>query len=159
MDYIYNGELQIFQEDLDRFLDVAQRLKIDGLMTDPLDPYANPRTRIRNIETEHIKKEKSPNLKKPSYQAERPEQSYIAKVDSSINSDNISDVNEQIKENVLRNADNMWECIVCCKSFTHKKHANQHAETHLEGLSFNCPICEKSFRTRNALAIHKHKNH
>ena len=27
MDYIYNGELQIFQEDLDRFLNVAQRLR------------------------------------------------------------------------------------------------------------------------------------
>ena len=34
MDYIYNGELQIFQEDLDRFLDVAQRLKIQGLLAD-----------------------------------------------------------------------------------------------------------------------------
>ena len=32
MDYIYNGELQIFQEDLDRFLNVAQRLKIEGLL-------------------------------------------------------------------------------------------------------------------------------
>merc|ERR1712126_268988 len=32
MDYIYNGEVQIFQEDLDRFLIVAQRLKLEGLM-------------------------------------------------------------------------------------------------------------------------------
>ena len=32
MDYIYNGEVQIFQENLDRFLNVAQRLKLEGLM-------------------------------------------------------------------------------------------------------------------------------
>ena len=32
LDYIYNGEIQIYQDDLDRFLDIAQRLKLDGLM-------------------------------------------------------------------------------------------------------------------------------
>ena len=31
---MYNGEVQIFQEDLDRFLNVAQRLKLEGLLTD-----------------------------------------------------------------------------------------------------------------------------
>ena len=35
MDYMYNGELQIFQEDLDRFLNLAQRLKLEGLINDP----------------------------------------------------------------------------------------------------------------------------
>ena len=35
MDYIYNGEVQIFQEDLDRFLNVAQRLKLEGLLSKP----------------------------------------------------------------------------------------------------------------------------
>ena len=32
LDYIYNGELQIFQENLDRFLSIAHRLKLDGLI-------------------------------------------------------------------------------------------------------------------------------
>ena len=32
MDYIYNGEVQIFQEYLDRFLSIAQRLKLEGLI-------------------------------------------------------------------------------------------------------------------------------
>ena len=31
LDYIYNGELQIHQEDLDKFLKIAERLKLDGL--------------------------------------------------------------------------------------------------------------------------------
>ena len=33
IDYIYHGEIQIYQEELDRFLNVAQRLKLDGLLT------------------------------------------------------------------------------------------------------------------------------
>ena len=32
LDYIYNGEVNIFQDGLDRFLGVAQRLKLEGLM-------------------------------------------------------------------------------------------------------------------------------
>ena len=31
LDYIYQGEVQIYQEQLDRFLEVAQRLKLEGL--------------------------------------------------------------------------------------------------------------------------------
>ena len=32
LDYMYNGEVHIFQEDLDRFLSIAQRLKLEGLL-------------------------------------------------------------------------------------------------------------------------------
>ena len=32
LDYIYEGEVQLYQEDLDSFLDVAQKLKINGLI-------------------------------------------------------------------------------------------------------------------------------
>ena len=31
IDYIYNGEAQVYQDNLDTFLDVAQKLKIEGL--------------------------------------------------------------------------------------------------------------------------------
>ena len=34
LDYMYQGEVQIFQEDLDLFLTVAQKLKIQGLISD-----------------------------------------------------------------------------------------------------------------------------
>ena len=34
LDYMYQGEVQIFQEQLDDFLSVAQKLKIDGLISD-----------------------------------------------------------------------------------------------------------------------------
>ena len=32
LDYIYNGEVQISQENLDRFLEVAQRFQLEGLL-------------------------------------------------------------------------------------------------------------------------------
>ena len=33
LDYMYQGEVQIFQEQLDDFLIVAQKLQIDGLIS------------------------------------------------------------------------------------------------------------------------------
>ena len=32
LDYMYNGEVKIYQEELDRFLTVAQRFKLEGLL-------------------------------------------------------------------------------------------------------------------------------
>ena len=36
LDYIYHGEVQIYQENIDRFLNVAQRFKIKGLQNNVL---------------------------------------------------------------------------------------------------------------------------
>ena len=33
MDYMYNGEVQVFQDELDRFLSIAERFKLQGLIT------------------------------------------------------------------------------------------------------------------------------
>ena len=33
LDYIYNGELQIYQEDLERFLYIAKKLQLQGLLS------------------------------------------------------------------------------------------------------------------------------
>ena len=41
MDYIYNGELKIYQDDLDRFLDVGQRLGLEGLVELKESPKEN----------------------------------------------------------------------------------------------------------------------
>ena len=33
LDYIYQGEVEIYQNELDNFLEVAQKMKIDGLLS------------------------------------------------------------------------------------------------------------------------------
>merc|ERR1711997_1026209 len=38
LDYIYQGEVQIYQNELDNFLEVAQKLKIEGLLNSTEDP-------------------------------------------------------------------------------------------------------------------------
>ena len=74
-------------------------------------------------------------------------------------SESFLEVVEQIEENMHINADNKWECKVCNRCFARKDHLKQHIETHLEGLSFDCPMCESTFRSRSLLAKHKHRFH
>ena len=145
---MYNGELQIYQEDVDTFLNVAQRLKIEGLIT---DPNADDKEEVNNLETEQFKTEKPPSQKTPSYQTERPEKSVIAKLNT--------ETMEQIDENIVRNADNTWECKVCRRSFARKDVLRHHIETHVEGLSFDCPMCDKTFRSRHSFKMHKIRFH
>ena len=54
LDYIYQGEVQIYQEKLDRFLEIAKNLKLDGLMA------------TDDNQEDHIPKDE-PNLNLDSY--------------------------------------------------------------------------------------------
>ena len=55
LDYIYEGEVQLYQEDLDSFLDVAQKLKINGLIQGQSENERrvqdNVKTKDENVET------------------------------------------------------------------------------------------------------------
>ena len=169
MDYIYNGELQIFQEYLDRFLNVAQRLKIEGLLAGSEDDqekdsiikkseFYETENTFHHVEDTPIEKKR---IKLPN-QSKRRERSMIAKVSTDISQENMTELEEQIEKNIVRNFDRSLSRKICSKTFVKKDHIKKHIETHLEGLSFSCPVCEKNFRSRNALALHKsrrHRNH
>merc|ERR1712126_200352 len=56
MDYIYDGEVQIFQEELDRFLNVAQRLKLQGLISGDAE-QENKSNEIKNEPKNDVEEE------------------------------------------------------------------------------------------------------
>ena len=142
MDYMYNGELQIFQDDLDRFLNVAQRFKLEGLTS-----ATDQEKEVNGKETEHSN-DKETNFQKGfiNITKSNPDR-VIAKVSINNTPVNISEINEQIEQNIIRNWDGTYSCYLCGKNSGRQMgHCKNHIETHLEGLSFNCPLCEKTFR-------------
>ena len=158
LDYIYNGDLQIFQEDLDRFLNIAQRFKLEGLIN---NPDADQEEKVNVKETEHFnnKERNFQDVYRTNTKSEGHER-VIAKTSTDINPENITEVDEQIKQNIIKNSDGTYFCQICGKnSGRHINNCRNHIETHLEGLSFNCPMCEKTFRSRNSLAMHKSTKH
>jgi len=66
---------------------------------------------------------------------------------------------EQMMSKTVNAGQTVFACNVCQKIMKKKRHMMCHVETHIEGMSHICLICNKSFKTRNSLDKHKHTYH
>ena len=91
----------------------------------------------------------------------------MAKADKilvAISSEDVNEVKERIKQYIEKNADGKLKCKICGKEAVggvtnSKNNLMNHVETHLEGLSFPCQLCGKTFRSRKAVSNHKTRFH
>ena len=163
LDYIYQGEVQVYQENLDRFLAVAERFQLEGLMNLPdtnkqeenvyqtLEELMSPTPTQSSGERRGYSQVKSSTVKTDT--------SAIVNIDEDTAS-NIEEVDAKIAENILKESDGTFTCLLCGKSGSKRKdNLKKHVETHLEGLSFPCPYCGNIFRSRNSLQNHNSRHH
>ena len=162
LSYMYNGQVQIHQEELDRFLNVAQRFKIKGLLDEGINEknqsedgyenmtdYLNERT-VRSNNSDHNGGKVNTQLGNEvlklnkGYDMKRDTEEYIERL----------------------NGDENVKCKICGKlSFGKAAHSIKvrdmklHIETHMEGLSYPCPSCDKICRSTISLKNHKYAKH
>ena len=151
MDYIYQGEVKIVQTDLDRFLNVAQQLKIEGLIGGNNDSDEN--NVENNIKEEHLDGlERGEMIQKRIPKSEK----LVEVVSNASNMESTAAVDDLVEK-----TENGWMCKACGKKSTSKSSSDirRHAEIHIEGLSFDCQLCDRTFRSRNALKTHKSEQH
>ena len=196
LDYMYHGEVQVYQEELNPFLEVAEKLKIDGLKVNQKDFLE-----VSNVLSE--KEEIALSVDDPTYEEAKRAVEKL-KIDGlmvtkegtdffrevEVKTEEISFVEEEVKtvktnKNALSNkrditfsVDNptyeeakravdelvyregdLWFCKSCNMSAKRSSQIRKHAELHIEGLSFPCPLCDDSFRSRQRLADHKRYQH
>ena len=168
LDYIYNGEIQIYQDNLDRFLAVAQRFRMEGLMRDKSEPEeadyhestypANERQRnqsqefIQPFKTIRKEMEDCPPTKDLATMA-------MEKVTLPISAEDVNDINN-INEHLERCDDGKFRCNLCGKTAARRGQIRDHIEgVHLEGISIPCPLCQKTFGSRQLLRCHKYRFH
>ena len=158
MDYIYQGEVQLYQEDLDSFLNTAQNLKINGLISDGKEePVKNENSEEDiTVEEEICYNDDSEVLSNSVVKSKRETRPAASKV-LAVNSSNI-DAKAAVDELVER-IEEGWRCKSCGKTAKTASDIRRHAEIHIDGLSFDCPVCQESFRSRNSLNRHKHTKH
>ena len=159
MDYIYNGEVQLYQEKLDNFLSIAQRLKLEGLIGNN-DGDFQP----ENFDNKIIDKDEDiaedthyDNYKtisnKPHHNSKPPRQRQIETVDKvmvPISAEVVSEVENAVSQHIEKIDAGMWKCNLCGKTAAKSQNLKNHIETHLEGLSFPCQLCGKTFRSRRS---------
>ena len=151
MDYIYEGETQIFQTDIDPFLEAAKKLKIEGLIG------GSDKSMVENnlpMDTaDEIFENPSSNENSKPRHFEKKGFSAVAETTS-----NNGDAKEKVSEMIMKRGDK-WMCKTCGQTAKTNSIIRMHAETHIEGLSFNCSYCDKTFRSRNSRNLHSSRYH
>ena len=177
VDFLYCGEANIYQKNLDSFLVIAEELQLKGLMgnadQDDVIKTETFRIPIPRKETQIHKKETNISKVSGPFQANFTEETLsneFDNVDRSVAltsySANVQELDqkcdsiiEKTFEKTAKGLQKYW-CGVCGKEGTHRGDLKKHIEAnHLEGVSIPCNSCEKTFRSRASLTMHNHNHH
>ena len=182
VDFLYFGEANVYQENLDSFLAIAAELELKGLKGSDDQNQTN--------ETEELQKEPLPTKQKyrtnqnmsdtgtttkesmasndESGEMKRVENKALAlSIPMTVSAD-LQQLDETVKS-MMETSQNMFpigkrqergkKCKVCGKeghATDIKRHIGAH---HLEGVEIPCNHCEKIFRSRDGLRQHISKHH
>jgi hypothetical protein len=157
LDFMYHGVADVYQDNLDKFLAVAEELQLKGL-TAGAEKKDESEEEIKN----------GPIPMKTEIFAPIPENDYGSRnasidqtkiIATTIQSANVTFTggsSEELKEtlwSMISQAGTVLTCTVCGKSKDKaldsqaKRHMVSHVESlHIEGVSYECTKCDKSFR-------------
>ena len=177
VDFLYHGQANIYQENLDAFLVLADELKLKGLngeseeILQKEDPEQTAYD-MTNIKTES--KERHQNLPKYfakasilteencDYPIENVGQSeYLPHQKITVE---LQELDNKIKS-MMTSTDELVKtrriniCNVCGKKGFWTNIKDHIEANHIEGISHSCTYCEKTFRSRPALRMHKSSQH
>ena len=160
LDYIYHGEVNIFQEKLDSFLECAQKLQIEGLlgrenMASEINHERREEDDFPADQVEHMEMmpEDKEDVKK---QFVGPPESDVSKIDVTMLTS--EEIQEKIKELIMK-TDDVWTCMACDYISKSRSNVRKHVDKHIDGLSYSCNLCNKEFRLVNSLNCHRKKVH
>ena len=164
LDFLYRGEANVYQEDLDSFLAIADELQLKGLMG-KINENVVENTNDQKYQAPYKVKEepKEKNSNKTICPTEQVCREVVPK-------DFSSDLDEleakvlsmiEISETRLPSHNNRraHACKVCGKEGFINNIKDHIEANHLEGISLPCKHCDNFFRTRNGLRRHKAKFH
>ena len=167
LDFMYHGETNICQQNLADFMALAEDLKLKGLDNGPrLDKIGTDlpaETKVeyqqRPIEPEYYEE---PDLDINGHMNDsKPDTTLsIMKETSSIQLHKLDNEIKTMWIMVKKDGKSIYICQVCGKEGIVTTQIRDHIETnHIEGISLPCNSCEKTFRSRASLRLHKANKH
>ena len=178
IDFLYFGEANVFQENLDSFLTIADELKLKGLMGQTCDldeenpKESNSSSLLMPIEPKVVVKSDN---KQPSTLKCADQQ--LVNIDNNFDqimtltkyaTEDLQELDEQVKS-MMENSQNMVQegkqrkrakiCKACGKEGNPTAIKDHIEANHLDGVSLPCNNCEKTFRSRIAKRMHKCKSY
>ena len=164
VDFLYCGEANIFQENIDAFLAIAEELKLKGLTSQPdrSEENMNP-NKIGTSSKPTFKTEKwvSDQIQNNLASTEDKTTSELSQgglipVQSFVSTD-VQELDTKVKSlmdlsaNRASNGHKAYVCKVCGKEGQWVAIRDHIESNHLEGVSLPCNVCEKTYRSRATL--------
>ena len=165
MDYMYNGEVEIYQENLDRFLNVAQRLKLEGLIGGKEEKEESDIYENLNDDSLESSCNAEVTISVPVERRSTKEKVLVPLDKRTVLNTTVDNgTMEQVLQNLAVSKEGRYECKLCGKvSNENAKNPSsdmkKHMQTHMEGLTYTCHFCQKPFRSKNTLSSHKSQKH
>jgi len=183
LDFLYFGETNVYQENLDTFLAIADELQLKGLSRNTSNELEDASSIANEVTSKLPKSKKKTKVPKPQIE----EFSFLtpvkeeAKCNTEVTEDavdtafsrvkitDIKELDEKVKsmmtksQNTIPNGSHLFTkadvCTVCGKEGKRYNIRDHIEANHLEGVSIPCNFCEKRVRSRNALRFHTKKHH
>ena len=168
VDFLYYGEANIYQSNLERFLNLAEELNLKGLNREEAgEELSEP------IEAKHIKETKiyqqEINLDPLDLLVKYSEDSITAFKSEALAKMEFKDLDDQLnsmmalgKSNIPDGSNGFPRATICriCGNNGRRSDVETHIEgNHIEGISIPCSSCQKTSRTRIAFRKHIKLNH
>ena len=155
LDYIYHGEVNLYQKQLDSFLEIAQNLEIEGLIgqesmaQDHETSYENKEEQGELIDFSEPDAKQIRGLNENDKviqrtQNARPTTSDVAKIDVTRN---VVDLNSR------------YECEPCQKTFSQHHNLTRHNQSVHKGVKYACDQCNNQFTQKSSLSAHIQSKH
>ena len=186
VDFLYHGEANIYQEEIENFLKIAEDLKLKGLNggvsnTAPDEPNLKEHGMDESIEQEtevvgntlfitpnrnHIIQKKISS----NSHVEKSEKNYVSERAVALPKEDFFGDLQELDQKVLSMmvlGQNMtsngkhraFVCQVCGKEGQTSLIKDHIEANHLDGITVPCDLCERTFRSRRSLRNHKLHQH
>ena len=159
VDFLYCGEANVYQENLDSFLAVAEELKLKGFTGNNQTNESHVQQQQQTISPvkNKLKRKHSRTNNQNVEEDIKPLVSADSFTRTAVNNE---ELDQTIESMMQRNIQGIWTCTVCGKLDNRRQHMISHIEgKHIEGVSHPCGQCGKHFRSRNSLATHNSQIH
>ena len=168
VDFMYQGEVNIFQEDLDAFLALADELQLKGLagsQEETLDDEeestvikhksTDEKKLVQKLPSNKIKRQTFGNIKQNNSNVET---NAIVSMEQADNAESLKiQINSMMEQ--VTDGENKWQCNVCLKSAKTRRDMGRHIESHIEGISYPCNQCGTVSRSSNSHKTHISQKH
>ena len=157
IDFLYLGEANIFQEELDSFFALAEELQLRGLVgnseekvqkhqTETFD-YTERRT-LENQKQIGAERKRSNNQFKDDVNP--PEGTTVMTNEQKPRGNPLIESDTKAKiESMIEKREGGYNCTNCGYTTRITTHMREHVEKHIEGLEYPCKACNKIMRSSN----------